>query len=371
MLRVLIADDERLVREMLKSIIHWGDCFVCCGEAADGVDAFDMALSLRPDIIITDVRMPGLDGLSVVSRLSNLLPQTAIIVVSGFDEFSYVKKALDLGAIAYALKPVKQEEINSALKRAAEKVQAYQITQSAMESLPAAAEKFLRIRPIGDLSFPSQLQEDLVFALYSSNLSELNIIIKKMGKYFADNAVTATSMKRVMMIIIADILRIANNKSVEHDVLNQCIELGRQIDRASTWQQLEPPFIHFCNAISSELSKQNSSSMDKILEYLHNNFNDPLSLSRIAAAHNMSQSNFSLTFKRHVGVTFSDYVLRLRMEKAKELLRQNKYKIHMVAQMVGYEDFGYFGKLFKRYTGMQPSAYQSSNEAGKTDEETV
>lgn len=118
--RVLIADDEVWIRRNIRKMIRWeqlGLEFV--GEAEDGLTACALAESLRPDIVVTDVRMPGLDGLQLVEKLSALLPTARMIIVSGYDEFEYVRKAINLKVVSYLLKPIDEEELHRVLAEAA------------------------------------------------------------------------------------------------------------------------------------------------------------------------------------------------------------------------------------------------------------
>ncbi|MDD5920804.1 MAG: response regulator, partial [Oscillospiraceae bacterium] len=115
-LRVLLVDDEIMIREGFKRLFDWEahDCEVV-GEAADGMEALAKIDSLQPDIAIMDINIPIMNGLKVIqmSRLKH--PDTAFVIVSGYDDFSYCREALRLQIADYILKPVNYEEFGTCI----------------------------------------------------------------------------------------------------------------------------------------------------------------------------------------------------------------------------------------------------------------
>ncbi len=115
-LRVLLVDDEIMIREGFKRLFDWEahDCEVV-GEAADGMEAIAKIDSLQPDIAIMDINIPIMNGLKVIqmSRLKH--PDTAFVIVSGYDDFSYCREALRLQITDYILKPVNYEEFGTCI----------------------------------------------------------------------------------------------------------------------------------------------------------------------------------------------------------------------------------------------------------------
>ncbi len=106
MLKTIIIDDEELIREGLQTIIDWKSLgYEIVGQAADGEEAIELIQNLLPDVIITDVRMPFMNGLELLEFIKPMLPNSFIIIISGHDEFQYAQKAIQLGAYDYLLKP--------------------------------------------------------------------------------------------------------------------------------------------------------------------------------------------------------------------------------------------------------------------------
>jgi two-component system, LytTR family, response regulator AlgR len=116
-LRVLIVDDEPPARERLRSMLVEIGGFEVAGEAGNGAQAIELVDRLLPDVVLLDVRMPGVDGLEVARQLANLDEPPAVIFTTAFDE--YALQAFDSQAVAYLLKPIRAEKLQNALAKAA------------------------------------------------------------------------------------------------------------------------------------------------------------------------------------------------------------------------------------------------------------
>ncbi len=125
MYRVFLADDEIVVREGIRNNFPWEETdFSLVGEASDGEMALSMLQDIKPDILITDIRMPFMDGLALCRALSATMPWMYIIIISGYDDFAYAKEAISIGVKEYLLKPVSSQELRKVLTRMAEGIRA-------------------------------------------------------------------------------------------------------------------------------------------------------------------------------------------------------------------------------------------------------
>jgi two-component system, response regulator YesN len=116
--KTLIVDDERLDREGIKGQIEWKDLNITIVETAkNGFEALAVIESQKPDILITDVKMPGMNGLILAQKASEIVPWIKVIFISGFDDFEYVKNALLINAYEYLLKPVDTDDLLTAIKK--------------------------------------------------------------------------------------------------------------------------------------------------------------------------------------------------------------------------------------------------------------
>lgn len=121
MLKVFLAEDEFIIREGIKNNIDWqAHGYEFCGEASDGELAFPLIQKTRPDILITDIKMPFVDGLALSRLVKKELPETEIIILSGYEEFDYAKEAIQIGVARYLLKPVNGETLLQEIDSVAE-----------------------------------------------------------------------------------------------------------------------------------------------------------------------------------------------------------------------------------------------------------
>lgn len=123
MYKVVIIDDEEMIVQGLKSVVPWHEfsCYVAA-VAYDGITGSTMIRTHEPDIVLCDIRMPGQDGLTMLAGLRSEYPAMQITVISGYRDFEYARKALEIGATRYLLKPTKLEEIRAALTAMTEKL---------------------------------------------------------------------------------------------------------------------------------------------------------------------------------------------------------------------------------------------------------
>ena len=120
MYSVFLVDDEPIVLEGIRTKIDWESSgFTFAGEATDGEIALSMIHELKPDILITDIKMPFMDGLELSAAIKKIQPWIKIIILSGHDEFEYAKKAISIGIEDYLLKPFTADDILTSLKKVA------------------------------------------------------------------------------------------------------------------------------------------------------------------------------------------------------------------------------------------------------------
>lgn len=157
MFKVLLVDDEVFVRKGLQELIDWEQLgYVVAGEAENGEEALAMMESLRPDLVITDIRMPVLDGLELIRSVMETGGLDPIfIIISGYHDFKYAQQALRYGVHDYVLKPIDDEELSAALKKLAGKIGMKRLGALAAEKQMASAvlEMLVQEHPeIGDVN---------------------------------------------------------------------------------------------------------------------------------------------------------------------------------------------------------------------------
>ena len=131
MLRVFLVEDERIIRETLHATVPWARCgYQFVGEAADGEMALPLIRQTKPDVLITDIRMPFVDGLSLSRLVLQEFPQMKIIILSGYDDFEYAQQAISIGVERYLLKPITKNSLVTVLDEVRQKIEGERAQQN-------------------------------------------------------------------------------------------------------------------------------------------------------------------------------------------------------------------------------------------------
>ena len=135
-MKVFLVEDEVIIRNGIKKCIDWEkEGFEFVGEASDGELAYPQILKTKPDVLITDIKMPFMDGIELSKLVKEKLPDIRIVIVSGYDEFEYAREAILLGATDYLLKPVSAEKLVETITKIREKEQAKQKEKQLLENI--------------------------------------------------------------------------------------------------------------------------------------------------------------------------------------------------------------------------------------------
>ncbi|MBM6838691.1 response regulator, partial [Clostridium saudiense] len=149
---IMVVDDEEEIRLGIIKKIPWEEYgFKVIGDAENGQEALEKAEKLRPDIVMTDIKMPFMDGLELGKKLTKKMPESKIIIFSGSDDFEYAQKAIKINVIDYVLKPINSNELIEILKRLKvkldkeydDKINLESLHNHYLESLPILREQFL------------------------------------------------------------------------------------------------------------------------------------------------------------------------------------------------------------------------------------
>ena len=155
MYKAFVVDDEIVIREGIRNNFPWDESgFQLAGEAPDGEIALSMLQDIKPDILITDIRMPFMDGLALCRKIVNTMPWIHVVILSGYDDFSYAKEAISLGVKEYLLKPVSAHELEDVLKRIAREIEEERRQQAdyqAMKSQFDSSSRFMREKLVLEL----------------------------------------------------------------------------------------------------------------------------------------------------------------------------------------------------------------------------
>lgn len=176
-IKVFLVEDEMVIRRGIKNSIDWEkEGYIFCGEASDGELAYPMIIKEKPDILITDIRMPFMDGLELCKLVKKELPNIKILILSGYDEFDYAKEAIRLGVTEYLLKPISSGKLLEALNGVSESIRREKedkdLVRKYMEEMRENTEhekqKFFEQMIVGNLSMADALETG---KKYEMNLS--------------------------------------------------------------------------------------------------------------------------------------------------------------------------------------------------------
>jgi two-component system, LytTR family, response regulator AlgR len=233
-LRVLIVDDEPPARERLRSMLAETEGFEVAGEAENGRRALELCDSLLPDILLLDVRMPGIDGLEVARQLATLPEPPAVIFVTAFDE--YALQAFESEAIAYLMKPIRAEKLRAALTKAGRltRPQLQQVATATRESprrshIAVRGRDGLKLIPIDDvLCF--QADQKYTTVRHQKGEDLIDDSLKTLEEEFAANFVR---IHRNALVNTKYLERIARDASGQHFVhlrgLAEPMEVSRRM----------------------------------------------------------------------------------------------------------------------------------------------
>jgi two-component system, response regulator YesN len=222
MLRMIIADDEYIVRDGLKNIIPWEQYNIeVIAEAVDGQEALDLCLELKPDILFTDIRMPIMDGLEVAMQLQERNSNIKIIIFSGVQDFNYAKTALNVNAEGYILKPVRIPELKEIVLRVVnninlekeKKFEFQNLQQQLHKNLPVIREKFMRNWILGVYKNEKDIINNLEFFNIPLNSGEgIIVTLLQIDDYFKVVKDISENYKHLLYFSISNIMdEVVNN----------------------------------------------------------------------------------------------------------------------------------------------------------------
>lgn len=378
--KALIVDDEFNVRDAIRHLGQWETYGITnLLEAKNGHEAKSLIEKEHPEIIFTDVKMPGMGGIELIEWLDSISYPGKVIFITGYNDYSYMRKAIQHSSFDYLLKPIEYEAFNHTLEKS---VQAWKDDFEHAEVLEDV--KKLRRNQLataiclGDRSDSISLAEFLPESegykltllsfyqmhnpdLYIQKLSD-ELTDRKLGNAFS----LQTDLNLCLVITIRDQwLSVEEWISQEFDIPVRLVPE----EQVETLSDIRTSF----QALQKKLEEQNFRSihrldeidaarrMEDMVSYVDMYYMEDLSLEKLSNVFFLSREHISRKYKQETGMTLSKYITQLRISQAKSWLKQKDKSIYSISTMLGYQDEIYFSKLFKKVVGMTPFEFRNKN----------
>lgn len=385
---VLIADDEPKIRRGLRAQLgKLGLPLRVVAEAEDGEMALEAAERFRPDIILVDINMPFMNGLEFLGALRRTRADAKVILITGYEEFEYAKRALELDVQAYLLKPIEVGELRKALETAIERLETQRQRNRHFEWAIAQIgnrreflrEEFLREAASGqieadeirdfrvyfDFPEPARLMLMLVCApVLVAGEKPWQYLLQQ---YALQDAMFAAPAELAYHCLFSDD---RGNVLMLYDAPEQLDESICAIARdtlgeaASIVVQPVASLTRLAEAYDAAIEKLlGSAHVSPVVQaakrFIAQNYARPeLGLNAVAEALSVHPVHLSRLMKRELGIPFAKYLTNIRITKAIELMRDPNKRIWQIAELVGYSGGNYFSVAFKKVLGVSPADYR-------------
>lgn len=381
MIKVLIADDEAIIRKGLKNMILSYDLNLeVIGEASDGEMALTIIKEHKPDIMLIDINMPFLNGLDFLEIVKDLLPDTITIIISGYDEFEFARRALQLGAFDYLLKPLNRSNLYQCIKKAVHQYnnlisKKHLITLSQkeiQENEMLIQQNILRMCLENEMS-PSFIEDKLKILKFQNTDKLALFIINDKAKVIKECLVLNNLSDYIFvyslyidsyLILICKLDNREIEEILNHLNKNWIRDTGNELE--CSYMALENGIFSLYKDYKKLLHKHTSkskltSTINWAINYIKENYNVPdINLQLMADKCYVSPSCLTRALQQTLGLSFSEYLTEVRLSAAMELLSSNdpNLSINEVARKVGYSSQHYFSRIFKSKTGFSPTEYR-------------
>ncbi|WP_026559504.1 response regulator [Bacillus sp. J37] len=356
MTTLLIVDDETWTRETVKALIDMTSLGITkLIEATNGEEAIKQMVSENPDFIMTDMRMPGIDGIRLLEVIEKEYADIPTIVLSGYQDFVYTRQAIKSGVIEYLPKPVDEKELNEALKKAVLEKQRKEQTRY----------QFFTAKQPELLEMIESFRQTVSFSLKELNAKQLSTCFQEFlgniqGELIHDPSFIMY-LHQVFLVLLEETLKAHKIKLEEIGLKWNDIEYREnQLLENELMTQLKIGELLICKV--EEIKKQKTKiNLEEIKLYVDgNSISQNISLEVIAKRFYVSKEYLTTAFKKKYGCNVTEYIIASRMEKARELVMTTTLQYKTIAEMVGYEDVSYFYRVFKKYYGCSPGKIRKS-----------
>jgi len=366
---MVIIDDEPWAREVVKTLVEWDSLGISlAGEADDGDAGMELLRSVKPEIVIADMRMPGMDGTELLQAIHAEFPEMRIVVMSGHSDFAYLRQALRSRAHDYLIKPVDPVELNRTLERCVAGLSSEQQRKPPSLRTPVVFQN------------PSTLEEYVGYRrrifgfLLELNAEGVRRSLSELRR-FLESRVAGEIDTESRSRIVHDFLIM-----LEEFVVRSGIAPDPELFRRRDMEGLSPDAVInalatvFGDAITAVRdTRQFTDHLDTadVREHIDHYYQEAISLETLARQFLVSKEHLSRCFRKAQGETVNAYITRRRMETAHRLITREGLEIKEVAILTGYSELAYFYRVFKKHFGAPPAQLRQTHGSGTENPSVV
>lgn len=360
MLKIMIVDDMDIIRREIKRLKLWGadSGFIISDEAGNGYEALEKLQTSPVDLVITDIRMPKVDGIELLKKVTEKKLCPCVVLLSDHSEFKYARQGLILGAFDYMVKPVEEEELAKVLQRVKEYLLDKMYEQQRIKNLEQ------RLGEKMEIFFPHAEVDQLLSAVKAGDKKAVEYayhIIDIVWENLNHDLIKTESLLNTIMLDVrnklqesckwldkfADVQGMSTiDYSRVHDIDDIKVLYASVIDRVMVLLE------------RLKYSTKENGIVNPVCNYVLENIDEELSLKVVADSLFMNKSYVSEAFKQKTGISFIEYLTIVKMERAKKLIADERLKTYEVAELLGFKDIEYFSRLFKKHWGLSPTEYR-------------
>lgn len=344
-MNLMIVDDEKILRNGFKHMTDWEAKGIhIINEAFNGQDALDKIRLNQPDVVLTDIKMPVMNGIELTKRIKENYPSIQVIVLSGYDDYPYVRESMKYGAMDYLLKAsVDAEEIIEILGHMN---QHYTSSKNTDGYFPGEAELSTTDR--------QQLKE----LLKNSQYEDLKIFIENTIDKVCDLPISY--IKNLMRDLFYYIQFQLEQYGLPYKFTREVkVQLSLDIEAITNACEAK----HWCSIFIEELQQLGTEGkvnghIRHVIDLIDSSYQQPgLSLASIADHMHLNKNYLCDLFKAETGSTINQYIAKVRINHSKELMRNTSMTLNEIALSIGYSDYNYFSRVFRKNMGVPPSKY--------------
>lgn len=349
MYRVVIVDDEYIVVEGIKTIIARENMeFEVVGCAYDGQEGTKVILREMPDLVIADIRMPGKTGLQMIEDLSSQM-ETEYIIISGYQEFEYARKALQLGVRGYIDKPITIDSVKDVLER----------TKQWLEEKNEATMRISERKKKSAYEKNSAILINMIAEEQVENsIKQTKETLRCLKEYVADIEGYKKECYKLVCLLIGMFYEGRKDPKKEHRLPSY-----ENIRNIENYEEIDFFAEELIKSIFEKIRILKMGgihkTIEKVLSYLEDHYNEDIGLADLAEMVDTNYVYLSTLFKEEVGMSFIKYLTQMRMDHAKKFLEEG-YRVGEVSEMVGYSNYRYFTDIFKKKEGVTPNEYKGN-----------